>query len=108
MSKEKKNMDQDESKKYEFDKLHQLGFIVNDDNIERLSIDLLSWLHYVNEFYKAFKEKNPDKAHLQNSQIGKFNFIWIDDQNAGVLNHLEVTNKITGEKTIIKNTPPTT
>lgn len=99
-------MNKETSKKYDIDTFEKLVNIVNDENIERLSIDFCMWLHYANNFIKESRKKN-HKLYKgkQNWDVYKQTFIWIDDgehhlneivvkdENTGEEKHIEVTRK---------------
>ena len=96
-------------KRYEIETIEQLVNLSTVENYERLGIDFLLWLNYVNQTFDKYKKDNP------NSKLPIVNkFIWIDDgkneikhvelrntTNGEVTTH-EVTNKITSESKLDK------
>lgn len=84
-------------KEYEIETLEQLVNIVTPENFERLSIDFLSWLNFVNQSFAKIKEKENLKDML-NSEIATVKFVWVDDgQNK--IKGIKIKNTTTGEVT---------
>ena len=88
-------------KEYHFETLEQIVNAVNKENVEAIALDFASWIFYVQDVFDKIREKHPEYKDKLNSEIAKVSFVWIDDgQNK--LRHVELKNKATGEKTIIK------
>lgn len=86
----------DEPKRYEIKTIEQLVNVSNVENFERLSMDFLLWLNYINNWLHKFKEANP------NSEQPKIDtFIWIDD-GKNELKNIQIKNTKTGEVTNYK------
>ena len=76
-------------KRYEIETIQQLVNVSNVENFERLSVDFLLWLNYLNHI-KAKQDIEVEK------------FIWIDD-GKNELKKTQITNKKTGEVTTLWN-----
>lgn len=87
-------------KEYEIETLEQLVNIVTPENFERLTIDFLSWLNYVNLSFAKIKEKENLKDKL-NSEIATVKFVWVDD-GKNKIKGVKIKNTTTGEITEIK------
>lgn len=87
-------------KEYEIETLEQLVNIVTPENFERLSIDFLSWLNFVNLSFAKIKEKENLKDKL-NSEIATCKFVWIDD-GKNKIKGIKIKNTTTGEIAEIK------
>ena len=85
-----------EPKKYNIKTIEQIVNIVNEDNIENLSIDFALWLRQVLNVFTAVRKENPEVKDLLNSQIADVGFIWIDD-NKNEIKFTSVEIKETGE-----------
>jgi hypothetical protein len=76
------------AKVYEIDSFEKLVNVVNEENFERLTKDLILWLNFSIELKKA--------GNL------KFRaFLWTDDGKIG-LTHVKLTNDSTGEVKTLK------
>lgn len=89
------------NKKYEIDTLEQLVNITTPENFERLSVDFLLWLSYVNNIFAELKKQTNYKGKLS-SEIAKTKFVWIDDGKNEVKSII-FKNTTTGKIKIIKN-----
>lgn len=69
-----------EPKQYPINSLDDLCDLVNDENAERLAIDLVKWLISYKDCINVVRENQPELTKsLKNTQIAKGSFIWIDD-----------------------------
>jgi len=83
----------EKEKRYEIETIEQLVNLSNVENYERLGIDFLLWLNYVNQTFDKYKKDNP------NSKLPIVNkFIWIDD-GKNEIKHVELRNTTNGEVT---------
>lgn len=70
----------EKAKQYQVHSFDDLCDLVNDENVERLSIDLAMWLKVYQESIKAIREKMPNETKgMKNSEISKSGFTWVDD-----------------------------
>ncbi len=85
-------------KQYEIDSFEKLINIINEDNFENLSTDLVHWLAIATAHYKTMRDQYPDQCKGKtNWEIAKAYFTWIDD---GKHEHeIKITNPQTGEVT---------
>lgn len=80
-------------KRYEIETIEQLINISTVENYERLGIDFLLWLNYVNQTFAKYKKNNPN---VELPKVDKF--IWIDD-GKNEIKHVELRNTTNGEVT---------
>jgi len=84
-------------KKYEIDTFEKLLNVVNKENFDRFTIDLLQWIHYYIQVIDGTKNKYPEVCKDKtNWEIAKGKFIWIDD-GKNEMKSVKVTNTKTGE-----------
>ena len=75
----------EEPKEYKIETLKDLCDVVNNDNIETLSSDLLLWLKSYNDAIREVRKLLPEQVKdLKNSEIAEGSFVWIDDNEAGL------------------------
>ena len=86
-------------KKYEIESFEQLVNVINKDNFEAITTDLMLWLMYVVQFYEEARKLNPDLKDKTNWELSASHFIWIDDGKHD-MKSVTIRNKETGE---IKN-----
>ena len=85
-------------KEYEISTFEQLINVVDEKNIESLTLDLALWLQYAVITYKEFRDKYPKECEGKtNWEIAKCAFIWKDD-GINKLTNVSVLVKETGEK----------
>lgn len=88
-------------KKYEIRTLKHVCNIVNDENIEDLSICFVKWLYSYNNAISEIRKKHPELTDGKlNTEIAEGYFDWIDDGKTDVLSH-GIINNDTGE--VIEN-----
>ena len=87
--------------RYEIDSLERLVNLVNKENIDRISIDLLLWLNYLADFVDKFRAENPKLKDKSNWELFRPTFTWIDD-GKNEIDHVKITNEKTGEVTEVK------
>lgn len=84
-------------KRYEIDSFEKLCNVINEENYERLTVDLAGWLRYITLMNKEFREKYPKECEGKtNWEIANCSFVWIDDGKNN-LKEVKVTNRETGE-----------
>ena len=84
-------------KKYEVKTLTQVCNIVNNENIEDLSICFVKWLFSYNAAISEIREKHPELTDGKlNTEIVEGYFEWIDDGKTDILSH-GIINGDTGE-----------
>lgn len=67
-------------KECKIDTFDKLINVVNNENVERLSVDLYIWLAKCNSVLTKYRKLYPDETKdKKNSQILKCSFVWIDD-----------------------------
>jgi len=94
-------MSNEKPKEYEIDSFDKLVNLINEDNFEDLTHDLMLWLAYNVKVMKMLREKAPeDTQGKQNSEIVRATFIWIDDGKHN-LREVKLKNDVTGEITIV-------
>ncbi len=90
------------AKKYEINTFEKLINVVNKENFERFSIDLLQWLHYSVDVLDKVKIAHPKECKgKENWEIMQSTFIWVDD-GKNDLKSAKLTNNKTGEINEIK------
>lgn len=88
-------------KQYKIDTFDKLMNLVNDETVEKLSVDLALWLAWCNGIISNYRKANPDKCiGKKNSDIIKCCFIWVDDGKHDILGSV-LENTDTGEITEI-------
>lgn len=86
-------------KEYEINTFNRLCNAVNEENAERLAVDLAQWLVWYSLVIKEYRDKYPEKTKGKtNTQITKASFRWVDDGRNDVL-AVTLVNKDTGEIT---------
>lgn len=86
-----------EEEKYTVKTWEDLLNVVNKENFERLSIDLLQWLGYYAVHIQTIRDAYPKETEgKSNTEITTGDFTWIDDGKHDV-KYVEITNKNTGE-----------
>ena len=89
-------------KKYEIKTFENLINVVNKENFERLSIDLLLWLNHTVDMLDKIRKSLPKECEgKQNWEIMKCDFIWIDD-GKNDLKSMRLINSNTGEVKEVK------
>tara|TARA_R110000822_G_scaffold127454_1_gene262952 strand:- start:12096 stop:12386 length:291 start_codon:yes stop_codon:yes gene_type:complete len=66
-------------KEYNINSFDKLLNVINEENFDILSIDLIQWLGLYVETLKEVRKKHPELKDRLNSEIAKGSFIWIDD-----------------------------
>jgi len=79
-------------KTFDINSFERLVEVADSENIDRLSKDLFLWLSIV----VRMKEKFPE--------LKQMGFVWTDDGKMDIKN-LELTDKNTGERRVVKITP---
>ena len=84
-------------KKYEIKTLKQVCNIVNNENIENLSICFVQWLYSYNAAISEIRKKHPELTDGKlNTEIVEGWFDWIDDGKTDIPRY-EIINGDTGE-----------
>jgi hypothetical protein len=92
------------SKQYEIDSFEKLCNVVNNENVDRLAVDLAQWLLVYANTVESIRESYPELTKDKlNTQIAKGAFVWVDDGKNDLLG-VQVTNEATGEVTKIDYT----
>lgn len=90
------------NKTYTFRTFEQMLNVINDENIECLTLDLAKWLASYNECIKQIRAQHPEStAGKTNWEICQTTFGWIDDGKTD-LKYIDHHNTTTGEVTRIK------
>uniref|UniRef100_UPI004048DC65 hypothetical protein n=1 Tax=Roseivirga sp. TaxID=1964215 RepID=UPI004048DC65 len=85
------------TKRYEIDNFEKLLNLANEENIGRISIDMVQWLHYYTKVINAVRTEHPKETEGKtNWEISQASFIWIDD-GATDMKGVSITNTLTGE-----------
>lgn len=95
MKQEKENLTIEHmgNKTYNISTISELLDIVNDDNIENLTIDFATWLHAYLGIMNEVKKLNPSQTKgLRNSEIASSSFVWIND-GKNDLKSITITNE---------------
>jgi hypothetical protein len=87
-------------KTYEIKSFEQLVNVVNRDNMEAITTDLLMWLMYCVQFYEEARKLNPDLKDKTNWELSKCHFIWIDDGKHD-MKETKIILQETGEQTCL-------
>ena len=94
-------MKKEEPKRYEIDTFEKLVNVANMENIERLTIDFLSWLTYTTQIIDNARKTHPTVCKGKTYwEIIQSTFIWIDDGKNGLENVI-IKNRNTGEQKTI-------
>lgn len=92
-------MEKQQPKKYHIDSFEKLCNAVNEENAERLAVDLAGWIIGYAKFVSEIRKKHPKECkRKRNSSIVKASFIWTDDGKNEVTGII-ITNEATGEIT---------
>lgn len=92
-------------KTYEIDSFEKLINVIDEDNFEALTLDLLNWLAYTVKISKAYREEFPKQCKgKSNWDLFKSSFIWTDDGQVEI-NKFQIKNGLTGEVVTIKRKP---
>lgn len=95
-------MGKEQPKRYEIDSFDKLVNVINEENFESLTTDLVMWLGYNVQIMKGIREAEPELCKDKtNSEIAKNSFIWIDDGAHDCLS-ITIKNDNTGEVTTHK------
>lgn len=100
------NFKRNQFKQYEIDSFEKLCNIINEDNFEALTTDLIMWLSYHVKYMKSLRKQLPKKytKDKTNWDLGKSSFIWIDDGKHD-MKFVHIKNLLTGEIKIFELTP---
>tara|TARA_R110002126_G_scaffold118176_1_gene258066 strand:+ start:1757 stop:2014 length:258 start_codon:yes stop_codon:yes gene_type:complete len=74
----------EEIKEYKIETLKDLCDVVNNDNVEVLSADLILWLKGYNESVIEIRDFLGSPEGLNNTDVVEGSFVWIDDNQAGL------------------------
>jgi hypothetical protein len=86
-----------EPKKYRIASFDQLLNVVNEENLERISIDFALWLSTNVAIMNEIRTKHPKETEGKlNSELVKSVFVWIDDGEHD-LKSVTITDSRTGE-----------
>jgi hypothetical protein len=90
-------MKTEEPKRYEIDSFEKLVNVINEDNFESLTKDLIMWLAFHVDAMKLVRKNLPEKLKKKtNWQLNKSTFIWIDD-GKNEMKEVVIRNQTTGE-----------
>ena len=64
---------------YEINSIDDICDTLTTENYVRFMTDVISSFTFYLESANAVKKLHPEFAHLKNSEIAKFSFVWIDD-----------------------------
>ncbi len=89
-------------KRYEIDSFKKLCNIINEDNFEALTTDLVMWLTYHVHMMREIRKMNPEITKgKSNWEISATSFIWIND-GEHKMEGVNVKDQTTGEVTFFK------
>ena len=89
-------------KEYEIDSLKKLLNVINEENYDRIIIDLAKFLRIFTLHTKELRDKFPEETKGKtNYQLTKPIFKWIDD-NKNEIKECAILDSDTGRKIIIK------
>lgn len=85
-----------EIKQYEIDSFEKLINVINKDNFEHLTTDLILWLSYQVRLMEAFRKEFPKLKNKTNWELCQTTFIYITDGKHD-MKSIVLKNKLTGE-----------
>lgn len=93
-------------KQYDINSFERLCNIINEDNFESLTTDLVMWLSYHVRHMKHLRQVLPKKytKDKTNWDLGKSSFIWIDDGKSD-MKFIQIKNQLTGEVSTVEFKP---
>ena len=84
-------------KRYSIDSFDKLCNLMNKDNFDSISIDMMHWMWFNVNWMDKFRKEYPKLAKGKtNQEIAKTSFIWIDDGKEG-LTEIKSENILNGE-----------
>lgn len=85
-----------EPKVYEIDSFEKLCNVINRENFESLTTDLVLWLGYHVAYVEQVRKDLPNTKDKSNWDLAKSSFIWTNDGKHD-LTGVKVKNQLTGE-----------
>lgn len=86
-----------DGKTYEIDSFEKLCNVINADNFESITKDLVLWLHYHVRMMESIRKQDPKYCKGKtNWDITNTCFVWTND-GINDITHISVKNKLTGE-----------
>ncbi len=92
-------------KTYHIDTLDKLLNAVNEENSDRMAIDLAHWLVWYSTVIQKCRDNNPEETKGKtNAEIARCAFVWTDDHKTGITS-FQVYDPDTGEITTFNKEP---
>jgi hypothetical protein len=95
-------MSNQEPKRFNIDSFERLLNVLTLDNLQCLSIDIVEWMAMYISLIEKTRKENPESTEgKSNWELIQATFVYIDDGESGI-KYTQLTNKSTGEITIIE------